>query len=60
VKENNGFVLLYKRLDAGKFKVSLLSKTEVLLTSQQLRWLLDGLDYAKLTPVKKPEIRYHF
>jgi transposase len=52
VKENNGFVLLYKRLDAGKFKVSLLSKTEVLLTSQQLRWLLDGLDYAKLTPVK--------
>ena len=60
VKENNGFVLLYKRLDAGNFKLSFLSKTEVLLTSQQLRWLLDGLNYAKLTPAKNPEIRYHF
>ena len=60
VKENNGFVLLYKRLDAGHFKLSLSIKTKVLLTSQQLRWLLDGLNYAKLTPAKNPEIRYHF
>ena len=60
VKENNGFVLLYKRLDAGNFKLSFSSKTEVLLTPQQLRWLLDGLDYAKLTPVKSPKIIHHF
>lgn len=60
VKENNGFVALYKRLDAGNFKVSLLSKTEIVLTSQQLRWLLDGLDFTKLTPVKSPQIRHHF
>lgn len=60
VKENNGFVLLYKRLDTGNFKLSFSSKTEVLLTSQQLRWLLDGLDYLRLTPAKKPEIRHHF
>ena len=31
-KENNGFVLLYKRLDAGTFKVSFSSKTEISLT----------------------------
>lgn len=60
VKENNGFVLLYKRLDAGNFKLSLLSKTEIILTSQQLRWLLDGLDYLTLTPVQSPKIRHHF
>lgn len=60
VKENNGFVLVYKRLDAGNFKLSFSSKTEVLLTSQQLRWLLDGLDYAKLTPVKTFKIMHHF
>jgi transposase len=60
VKENNGFVLLYKCLDVGNFKLSLSMKTEVLLTSQQLRWLLDGLNYLKLTPVKRPEIKHHF
>ncbi|NCP76490.1 MAG: IS66 family insertion sequence hypothetical protein [Gammaproteobacteria bacterium CG_4_10_14_0_8_um_filter_38_16] len=48
-KENNGFVLLYKRLDAGNFKLSPSIKTKVILTSQQLRWLLDGLNYLKLT-----------
>ena len=52
-KENNGFVLLYKRLDEGKFKISFSSKTEVLITPQQLRYLLDGHDYVKLTPPKK-------
>jgi transposase len=60
VKENNGFVLLYKRLDAGNFKLSLLSKTEIVLTSQQLRWLLDGLDYAQLIPVKSLKIKHLF
>jgi transposase len=60
VKENNGFVILYKRLDAGNFKLSVLSKTEIILTSQQLRWLLDGLDYLKLTPAKNIKIRHLF
>ena len=60
VKENNGFVLLYKRLDAGNFKLSPISKTEILLTQQQLRWLLDGLDYLKLTPAQSPKIRHLF
>ena len=59
-KENNGFVLLYKRLDAGNFKLSPSIKTKVILTSQQLRWLLDGLKYLKLRPVKRGEIRHHF
>lgn len=58
-KENNGFVLLYKRLDAGTFKISFPSKPEVSLTSQQLRYLLDGLDYVTLTR-SKPTVPKHF
>lgn len=58
-KEDNGFVLLYKRLDAGRFKISLSSKTGVSLTSQQLRYLLDGLDYVTLTR-SKTTVPTHF
>ena len=60
VKEPNGFVLLYKRLDAGTFKISFASKTEVSLTPQQLRYLLDGLDYVSLTPPKGPIPKHFF
>jgi transposase len=59
-KENNGFVLLYKRLDDGQFRVALSSKTEVILTRQQLRYLLDGLDYVKLVPLKTPPPKHFF
>lgn len=60
VKENNGFVLLYKRLDAGQFKLSFSSTTAIVLTQQQLRWLLDGLDYVSLTPLKTPPPKHYF
>lgn len=60
LKENNGFVLVYKRLDEGRFKLSFASKTELTLTKQQLRWLLEGLDYASLTPIKTPMFKHHF
>lgn len=59
-KESNGFVLLYKRLDAGQFKISFSSKTEVLLTRQQLRYLLDGLDYVAFTKPKTPPPKHFF
>ena len=59
-KENNGFVLLYKRLDDGKFKMALSSKTEILLTQSQLRYLLDGLDYAALTPTTTASPKHFF
>lgn len=59
-QENNGFVLLYKRLDEGQFKVALSSKTAIILTRQQLRYLLDGLDYVKLAPLKTPPPKHFF
>jgi transposase len=60
LKENNGFVLVYKRLDEGQFKLHFTSKTALTLTRQQLRWLLEGLDYASLTPVKTALFEHHF
>ncbi len=45
--ETNGFCLWYKRLEKERFQVSL--RGDVLeLTSQQLRWLQEGLNYQKL------------
>lgn len=54
IKESNGFCLVYKRLDRGCFKINLSSRDRLSLTKQQLRWLLDGLDYATLKPIKSP------
>jgi transposase len=54
VKENNGYCLIYKRLDRGCFKINLTAKGSVCLSKQQLRWLLDGLDYASIKPLKSP------
>lgn len=42
--EGDGFLLLYKRLEAGRFQWPR-SKSEVLgLTQQQYRWLIEGLN----------------
>ena len=60
VKENNGFMLLYKSLDEGIFKIPFNSKNQPLLNRQQLRWLLDGLDYKSLSPHKKPTPKHYF
>ena len=41
--EGDGFLLLYKRLDNGRFQWSRNETEALLLTSQQIRWLLEGL-----------------
>lgn len=46
--ERNGFWLLYKRVEKERFKVPEMREGGIELTSQQLRWILDGLDYTKL------------
>lgn len=60
VKENNGFVLVYKRLDRGRFKISFSSKTDILLTQKQLRYLLDGFDYTRFAPIQTGALRHYF
>ena len=41
--EGDGFLLLYKRLDNGKFQWPRNETEALLLTTQQRRWLLEGL-----------------
>ena len=46
----NGFVLLYKRLECGKFTIPDDSNTQsVMLDEKQLSWVLAGLDWNKMT-----------
>jgi len=41
--ENDGFVLLYKRLERGRFQWPRKNSEVRMITPQQLRWLLEGL-----------------
>lgn len=41
--EGNGFVLLYKRLESGSFQWPRNESEARMLTSQQYRWLMEGL-----------------
>ena len=40
----DGFLLLYKRLDNGRFRWPQKQEDVISITEQQLRWLLEGLD----------------
>lgn len=41
--DQNGFILLYKRLESGKLQWPRKTEEVKSLTSQELRWLLEGL-----------------
>ena len=41
--ENDGFILLYKRLEQGKYQGPRSEQEAKLLTPQQYRWLMEGL-----------------
>lgn len=51
--ETNGFVLYYKALADEKFKWPKHEETIMILTGQQMNWLLDGYDICALMPHKK-------
>lgn len=41
--DTNGFILLYKRLEQGKFQWPKSAEEARLISTQELRWLLEGL-----------------
>ena len=58
--EGDGFLLLYKRLDNGKFQWPRNETEARLLTEQQTRWLLEGLKIEQPKAIRegKPGILY--
>ena len=50
--EEDGFVLLYKRLESGKYKWPRDSNEAKLITRQEFRWLLEGLSINQKTAIK--------
>lgn len=53
----NGFVLLYKRLEQGRFKKSTDETGCTQLTDKQLSWLVAGLDWVAMSTWN--ELEYH-
>lgn len=43
--DNTGFALWYKRLEKQRFPWPEAEKDAKVLTAQQIRWLLDGIDF---------------
>ena len=57
--DKNGFVLYHKRLERGKFHIKPNQSSNIELSSDQLDWLLAGLDFALMSDF--PELNYeHF
>lgn len=50
--ENDGFVLLYKKLTNGKYKWPRNSNEAKQVTMQEFRWLLEGLSIEQKTAIK--------
>ena len=55
----NGFILLYKRLETGKFKIAP-KEDGIIIDEKQLNWLLMGLDWELLSNWKNTNFSAFF
>ena len=51
--ENQGFWLLYKHFETGRFKFPRVVDEAMELSMQQLQWLLSGIDFTQQKPPEK-------
>jgi transposase len=54
--EGDGFLLLYKRLESGRFQWPTSEEAVQSITQQEFRWLLEGLSVNQPKAVKKVNI----
>ncbi|WP_288027897.1 IS66 family insertion sequence element accessory protein TnpB [Holdemanella sp.] len=57
--DGNGFWLLYKRLEKGRFQFPIRDDGIATITKQQLRWLLEGLRMEQKKLLKTSYINTH-
>lgn len=50
---DNGFCLLYKRMEKGRFQWPKCESDTMICSARQLQWLLDGLSLSDLMDAKK-------
>lgn len=55
--EGDGFTMLYKRLESGRFKWPRNKEEVMLLSRQQFRWLLEGLAVEQPRAIKNVKKR---
>lgn len=55
--EGDGFVLLYKRLENGRFQWPMSEEDVRKITEQEFRWLLEGLSIDQPKAVQKVNIK---
>lgn len=56
--DGTGFWLLYKRLEKGRFKWENKGDGSLMITYQQLNWLLKGLKINQKTAFKEGRYKY--
>jgi transposase len=56
----NGFVMLYKRLEKGKFKFKRHEDDSFMINNDQLSWLLAGLDFMLMNEFKDLNYEHYF
>lgn len=57
---HNGFVLVYKRLEQGKFYLRETEQGVLSIDEKQLSWLLAGLDWVSMSDFKELEFDDYF
>lgn len=58
--DKNGFVLYHKRLERGRFKLGKKTPASYSITSQQLDWLLAGLDFQLMAEFPMLDFTHYF
>jgi len=58
--DDNGFWLMYKRIEKGRFIFPSLREDIWLLSKEELGWLLSGIDFTKQTILPKTKAKYFY
>ena len=58
--DDNGFWLLYKRLEKGRFKFPNVLDHALEITREELSWLLSGLDFTKQIALPKTQAKQFY